>query len=79
MAESNGNHPLRQRRSRVPDKPNKSVNLWSVMKNSVGKDNMKLPCPVNFMEPLSFLQGGLFKAVVLRFSQRWKTCPFQSL
>ena len=58
MAESNGFplHPLRQRRSRVPDRPDKSVNLWNVMKNFVGKDIIKLPCPVNFMEPLSFLQ-----------------------
>ena len=41
----------------MPDKPDKSVNLWSVLKNCVGKDNVKVPCPVNFMEPLSFLQG----------------------
>ena len=50
MADSNGNgfqlHPPRQRRSRVPEKPDKSVNLWSVLKNCVGKDNVKLPCPV---------------------------------
>merc|ERR550517_1221410 len=44
----------RQRRSRVPDKPD--ISLWSIMKNSIGKDLSKIPIPVNFSEPLSFLQ-----------------------
>jgi len=46
----------RQRRSRVPDKPDISFSLWSIMKNSIGKDLSKIPIPVNFSEPLSFLQ-----------------------
>lgn len=46
----------RQRRSRIPDKPDISFSLWSIMKNSIGKDLSKIPIPVNFSEPLSFLQ-----------------------
>lgn len=36
----------RQRRSRIPDKPNYSLNLWSIMKNCIGKDLSKIPMPV---------------------------------
>ncbi|XP_039948871.1 oxysterol-binding protein 1 [Bactrocera neohumeralis] len=46
----------RQRRTRVPDKPNHPLNLWSVMKNCIGKELSKIPMPVNFNEPLSMLQ-----------------------
>lgn len=46
----------RQRRSRVPDKPDISFSLWSIMKNCIGKDLSKIPVPVNFSEPLSMLQ-----------------------
>ncbi|XP_054612720.1 oxysterol-binding protein 2 isoform X4 [Dunckerocampus dactyliophorus] len=46
----------RARRSRIPDKPNYSLNLWSIMKNCIGKDLSKIPMPVNFNEPLSMLQ-----------------------
>ncbi|XP_034237415.1 oxysterol-binding protein 1 isoform X2 [Thrips palmi] len=47
---------LRKRRTRVPDKPNYPLNLWSIMKNCIGKDLSKIPLPVNFCEPLSMLQ-----------------------
>ena len=40
----------------MPDKPDISFSLWSIMKNSIGKDLSKIPIPVNFSEPLSFLQ-----------------------
>ena len=58
---SNNNSPVRrlpgkQRRSRIPDKPDISFSLWSIMKNCIGKDLSKIPIPVNFSEPLSFLQ-----------------------
>uniref|UniRef100_A0A3P8UL75 Oxysterol-binding protein n=1 Tax=Cynoglossus semilaevis TaxID=244447 RepID=A0A3P8UL75_CYNSE len=46
----------RIRRSRIPDKPNYSLNLWSIMKNCIGKDLSRIPMPVNFNEPLSMLQ-----------------------
>ncbi|KAL4640594.1 oxysterol-binding protein 1 isoform X2 [Arapaima gigas] len=49
--------PVRkQRRTRIPDKPNYSLNLWSIMKNCIGKELSKIPMPVNFNEPLSMLQ-----------------------
>ncbi|CAF96608.1 unnamed protein product, partial [Tetraodon nigroviridis] len=48
--------PVRQRRTRIPDKPNYYLNLWSVMKNCIGKELSKIPMPVNFNEPLSMLQ-----------------------
>ena len=48
--------PARQRRLRVPDRPDRSINLWSIVKNCIGKDLTKIPVPVNFSEPLSFLQ-----------------------
>ena len=46
----------RVRRKRVPDKPNYPLNLWSIMKNCIGKELTKIPMPVNFSEPLSMLQ-----------------------
>ncbi|KAK0167491.1 hypothetical protein PV327_004884 [Microctonus hyperodae] len=46
----------RQRRTRVPEKPNYPLNLWSIMKNCIGKELSKIPMPVNFSEPLSMLQ-----------------------
>lgn len=48
--------PKRKRRDRIPEKPNYSLNLWSIIKNCVGKDLSKIPIPVNFSEPLSMLQ-----------------------
>ncbi|XP_067834701.1 oxysterol-binding protein 1-like [Heptranchias perlo] len=48
--------PKRHRRDRIPDKPNYSLNLWSIMKNCIGKELSKIPMPVNFNEPLSMLQ-----------------------
>ena len=35
------------RRRRVPDKPNYPLNLWSIMKNCIGKDLSKIPMPVS--------------------------------
>ncbi|XP_074869251.1 oxysterol-binding protein 2 isoform X2 [Carettochelys insculpta] len=48
--------PTKRRRTRIPDKPNYSLNLWSIMKNCIGKELSKIPMPVNFNEPLSMLQ-----------------------
>ncbi|XP_053689431.1 oxysterol-binding protein 1 isoform X2 [Sabethes cyaneus] len=47
---------VRKRRTRVPEKPNYPLNLWSIIKNCIGKDLSKIPMPVNFNEPLSMLQ-----------------------
>jgi len=46
----------RKRRTAIPPKPNYPLNLWSIMKNCIGKDLSKIPMPVNFSEPLSMLQ-----------------------
>ncbi|XP_064618956.1 oxysterol-binding protein 1-like isoform X2 [Lineus longissimus] len=51
-----GNQPKRKRRTTIMEKPNYSINLWSIMKNCIGKDLSKIPMPVNFSEPLSMLQ-----------------------
>nr|KAF6312044.1 oxysterol binding protein 2 [Pipistrellus kuhlii] len=48
--------PRVKRRARIPDKPNYSLNLWSIMKNCIGRELSKIPMPVNFNEPLSMLQ-----------------------
>ncbi|XP_019718176.1 oxysterol-binding protein 1-like isoform X2 [Hippocampus comes] len=48
--------PVRRRRTRIPEKPNYYLNLWSIMKNCIGKELSKIPMPVNFNEPLSMLQ-----------------------
>uniref|UniRef100_T1HCH5 Oxysterol-binding protein n=3 Tax=Rhodnius TaxID=13248 RepID=T1HCH5_RHOPR len=52
----NKNTSKRQRRTRVPNKPDYPLNLWSIMKNCIGKELSKIPMPVNFSEPLSMLQ-----------------------
>lgn len=46
----------RLRRVSIPEKPNYPLNLWSIMKNCIGKELSKIPVPVNFSEPLSMLQ-----------------------
>jgi len=48
--------PVRQYRTKIPEKPDYSLNVWNVLKNCIGKDLSKIPMPVNFNEPLSFLQ-----------------------
>ncbi len=47
---------LKTRRKEILPRPNYSLNLWSIMKNCIGKDLSKIPLPVNFSEPLSMLQ-----------------------
>jgi len=56
MSLKDAKKPLRVRRSRIPDRPNISFSLWSIMKNCIGKDLSKIPIPVNFSEPLSMIQ-----------------------
>uniref|UniRef100_A0A8C9A0N5 Oxysterol-binding protein n=1 Tax=Prolemur simus TaxID=1328070 RepID=A0A8C9A0N5_PROSS len=45
-----------KRRVSIPNKPNYSLNLWSIMKNCIGRELSRIPMPVNFNEPLSMLQ-----------------------
>ena len=47
---------VKHRRKEITPRPSYGVNLWSVIKNSIGKDLSKIPVPVNFSEPLSMLQ-----------------------
>ena len=47
---------IRKRRAIIPDKPNVSINLWSIMKDCIGKELSKIPFPVNYSEPTSMLQ-----------------------
>ena len=47
---------VKTRRTEILARPNASLNLWSIMKNCIGKDLSKIPLPVNFSEPLSMLQ-----------------------
>uniref|UniRef100_A0A8C1JPR8 Oxysterol-binding protein n=1 Tax=Cyprinus carpio TaxID=7962 RepID=A0A8C1JPR8_CYPCA len=56
LQDGSGCYLRRGRRRRIPDKPNYSLNLWSIMKNCIGKELSKIPMPVNFNEPLSMLQ-----------------------
>ncbi|GMT19247.1 hypothetical protein PFISCL1PPCAC_10544, partial [Pristionchus fissidentatus] len=46
----------RIRRNAIPPRPDHPLNLWSIMKNCIGKELSKIPMPVNFSEPLSVLQ-----------------------
>jgi len=34
------------RRRTIPPRPNYSINLWSIMKNCIGKELSKIPMPV---------------------------------
>ncbi len=47
---------IRKRRTRVKDRPNIQFNVWSFIKNSIGKDLSRLPVPISFNEPMSMLQ-----------------------
>jgi len=37
----------KEKRTRIPYKPNYSLNLWSIMKNCIGKELSKIPMPVS--------------------------------
>ncbi|XP_020896123.1 oxysterol-binding protein 2 isoform X2 [Exaiptasia diaphana] len=43
-------------RKAINPRPDISINLWSILKNCIGKELTKIPMPVNFNEPLSMLQ-----------------------
>lgn len=42
--------PKVKRRARIPDKPNYSLNLWSIMKNCIGRELSKIPMPVGLRQ-----------------------------
>ncbi|KAI6191661.1 Oxysterol-binding protein [Aphelenchoides bicaudatus] len=47
---------VQKRRTRIPNKPQCSISLWSIIRNCIGKELTKIPMPVHFNEPLSVLQ-----------------------
>ncbi|XP_077236043.1 oxysterol-binding protein-related protein 2A-like isoform X2 [Tasmannia lanceolata] len=51
-------YPLIERRNKLPDpiEKEKGVNLWSMIKDNVGKDLTRVCLPVYFNEPISSLQ-----------------------
>ncbi|KAJ7514632.1 hypothetical protein O6H91_23G053100 [Diphasiastrum complanatum] len=52
------NYPIVRRRKKLPDpkEKEKSVSLWSIIKDNIGKDLSKVCLPVYFNEPISSLQ-----------------------
>jgi len=36
--------------------PNTKIPIWKIIKDSIGKDLTKMPMPVYFNEPMSFLE-----------------------
>lgn len=54
--------PRRQRRTHIPDKPNYSLNLWSIMKNCIGKELSKIPMPVS-LKPGTHLHSSVFSYI----------------
>ena len=44
------------RRVTIANRPSMRLNVWGIIKNFIGKDLSKVPLPVNFNEPISFLQ-----------------------
>lgn len=45
--QSTGKIVTKQFRRKIPDKPDISINLWSIMKNCIGKELSKIPMPVS--------------------------------
>jgi len=40
----------KQYRKKIPDKPDISINLWSILKNCIGKELSKIPMPVSILD-----------------------------
>lgn len=57
-----------KRRVRIPDKPNYSLNLWSIMKNCIGRELSRIPMPVGTARQES---RGTWGAVHMR---HWGCC-----
>lgn len=45
-----------KRRTNIPPRKTTGTSLWSFLKNALGKELSRIPLPVDFNEPLSFLQ-----------------------
>lgn len=58
-----------KRRARIPDKPNYSLNLWSIMKNCIGRELSRIPMPVaTGQESLGLLPCGAHESLSMLFS-----------
>ena len=55
MQQSTGKIVTKQFRRQIPDKPDISINLWSIMKNCIGKELSKIPMPVSDHIPHKYL------------------------
>ena len=55
-----GTGPGRRRRNWITEKPNISLNLWSVMKNCIGKELSKIPMPVSTFDLSGFPESIAF-------------------
>lgn len=49
----------KEKRTRIPYKPNYSLNLWSIMKNCIGKELSKIPMPVSRDTARAWLVGAV--------------------
>ncbi|EGR34348.1 oxysterol-binding protein, putative [Ichthyophthirius multifiliis] len=55
LATQISNEPIRMKLPKVKD-PNEKINIWSILKDSIGKDLSKFAVPVYLNEPISMLQ-----------------------
>lgn len=68
-------HPtVAKRRTTIPPKPDCPISLWGILKNCIGMDLSKMPIPVNFNEPLSFLQRFLESLIHADLLERAAAC-----
>lgn len=59
---------LKKRRVTIPPRPSHRLNLWTIMKNCIGKDLSKIPMPVSDEQSS--------KRKVLRFFRLFALSPF---
>lgn len=73
--------PSVQRRLALPDpkETQKSVSLWSIIKEAIGKDLTRICLPVYFNEPLSALQKMVEEVEYSHLLDKAATCPRGSM
>ena len=49
VTDSENKMVTRRRRTKIPDRPQGSISLWSIMRNCIGKELTKIPMPVRFL------------------------------
>jgi hypothetical protein len=62
----------------VSRNPNQKINIWRVLKDTIGKDLSKMAVPVYFNEPLSFLQRFTedltYSSILIKASEEQDPC-----